>query len=370
MDHGAHADHGAGMDHSAHANHNTHANHGAAMDHSAHAGHQKHKIIETLSVDEITAAAATNLPKNAKVHDVKLVLGGDMERYVWHINGKATFEERLIEINEGDVVRFTLVNDTMMHHPMHLHGHFFRVLTAKGDRSPMKHTVDVPPHGSRTIEFYANEPGQWMLHCHNLYHMMTGMARVVKYSSFTPKSEIHHIEHQDHHLHDPWFFYGKAEAASNHGAAYLRLSQTWNQIEARVETANFDGKSFSFGEKWDYEGDLFYRRWIGNFFNLVGGVTSFEEEVRANVGVGYMLPLLIEANLFVNHKGKFRLDAEKKFQWTSRIFTDVDFSLRPDQGAHHPAEVEISLMYSPDWHWAAGLMLTNDSLGGGVEVQF
>ena len=72
------------------------------------------------------------------------------------------------------------------HHPMHLHGHFFRVLNASKEFSPLKHTVDVPPHVTRVIEFLANEPGEWLLHCHNLYHMKSGMARIVKYVSFTP----------------------------------------------------------------------------------------------------------------------------------------------------------------------------------------
>lgn len=253
---------------------------------------------------------------------------------------------------------------------MHLHGHFFRVLNKNGERSPLKHTVDVPPHGTRTIEFYANEPGQWMLHCHNLYHMKTGMARVVKYSSFTPKGEMNHLEHHDPHLHDHWYFYGKAEAATNHGEAYLRLSQTWNQIEAKIEGANTSGKNFSFNKDWDHEADFFYRRWQSNFFSVFGGGTIYDDKLSAVVGVGYILPFLIEMNVLVSHRGKFRLEAEKRFQWTKRFFSEVDFTWRPNQGGHHPAEVEVSLMYSPDWHWAAGLMLTNDSLGGGIEVQF
>ncbi|MFP5459953.1 MAG: multicopper oxidase domain-containing protein, partial [Bacteriovoracia bacterium] len=137
-------------------------------------------VIDSLTVNNLKSIEPTTLPKDAKVHDMKLVLGGDMERYIWHINNKAIYEDRLLLINKGEVVRFTLVNDTMMHHPMHLHGHFFRVVNENGERSPLKHTVDVPPHQTRTIEFYANEPGQWMLHCHNLYHMKTGMARVVR----------------------------------------------------------------------------------------------------------------------------------------------------------------------------------------------
>lgn len=336
------------------------------MDHSKHVGHKaaapsepKGPVVESLTVDELRSANSTFLPKNAPVHDVKLVLGGDMERYVWHINGKAIHQERLIEIKEGDVVRFTFVNDTMMHHPMHLHGHFFRVINQYGDRSPLKHTVDVPPHGTRVIEFYANEPGQWMLHCHNLYHMKTGMARVVRYSSFKPKGEMAHHDQHDPHLHDHLYWDAALEAATNHGKAFFRLSKTWDSLELEVETREHN-------KKWEVEGDLFYRRWFNQYFNLVGGGSSFEDHQRATVGVGYLLPMLVESQVLVDHKGDFRADLEKRFQWTKHVFTDTEITFRQ----HEKTEWEVSLMYGPNWHWAAGLMLTDDKFGAGAQVRF
>lgn len=389
MNHGGHgslSQHGAMMNE--HAGHkmesDPHAGHNQmtmpSMDHSQHqgngAGHAQSAsvgpAVETLTVDDLKALKTTELPKNAPVHELKLVLGGDMERYIWHINGKAINQDRTIEIKEGNVVRFTFVNETMMHHPMHLHGHFFRVLNKNGALSPLKHTVDVPPHATKTIEFYANESGEWMLHCHNLYHMKTGMARVVKYLSFTPKPEIAHIQHHDPHKHDHLYFYGSAEAATNHAQAQLRVSQTWNQYEVRFETRNSAGRNFSFDEEWEIEGDLFYRRWFSQFFNIVGGMTYFNESPRATAGVSYILPLLIETQLLVDHKGQFRFDIEKRFQWTSTIFTDVDLTWRPGQRGtvENPFEYEISLMYSPSWSWAAGLMLTDHAIGAGVQVQF
>jgi len=349
----------------------------ASMDHAGHGAHAEHHghhapVVETLSVDELKAGRVTAFPANSKIHDVKLVLGGDMERYVWHINGKAIHEERTLLINEGDVVRYTFENETMMHHPMHLHGHFFRVLNKNGEFSPLKHTVDVPPHSSRVIEFMANERGEWMLHCHNLFHMNTGMARVVKYSSFTPKPEIAHLQHLDHHLHDPWYFYGSAEAATNHGQASFRLSQTWNEIMGRVEGRNSTDKSFSLRDPWEVEGDLFYRRWFNQYFHLMAGGIVFDERASGAAGVGYLLPMLIESHLLLDHRGKFRLDLEKRFQWTRTIFTDVDFTWRPDQehGGGHTVEYEATLMYGPSWSWAAGLMLLDGAFGAGLQVQF
>jgi len=358
----------ATMDHSAHGAHNDYSSHGGHVAHS----HHHSPAIETLTVDELKSIEKTEFSKEAPVHDVKLVLNGDMSRYIWHINGKAIHQDRNIEIKAGDVVRFTYENKTMMHHPMHLHGHFFRVLNKNGAYSPLKHTVDVPPHSTRVIEFFANEPGEWMLHCHNLYHMKTGMARVVKYSSFTPSKEIAHWQHHDHHLHDHTYFYGMAEAASNHAQLFLRLSQTWDQLETRIETRNTAGRNFSFKEPWEVEGDLFYRRWFNQYFNAVLGGTSFDRRTSAVAGVGYMLPFLIRSGLLIDHRGKFRLDLEKRFQWTKTIFTDVDFVWRPGQGKTigKNIEYEITLMYSPTWSWAAGLMLTDHNIGAGVQFQF
>ncbi len=354
-------------------NHGNHSSHTSTKDeiHVDHGAHQNHKPkVNSLTVDDLMASKSTVIAEKVARYDVKLVLGGDMARYIWHINNKAIHQDRNIEIKENDVVRFTIVNQTMMHHPMHLHGHFFRVLNKNGDKSPMKHTVDVPPHQSRTIEFLANEPGEWMLHCHNLYHLKTGMARVVKYSSFTPAPEIAKWQKLDPHLHDHWYKYGAIETSSNHGEAFLSLSQTWNQFEARIETANINNKQFSFDEKWDYEVDLFYRRWINRYLNIIAGGTSFGEEEKAVLGIGYVLPFMIRTNFLINHSGKIRIDAEKRFQWSKNIFTDVDYSYRPDQNGAHESEIEVSLMYAPKWSWALGLMLTNDSLGGGLEIQF
>jgi hypothetical protein len=206
--------------------------------------------------------------------------------------------------------------------------------------------------------------------------MKSGMGRLINYVSYEPRHEVSGLTHEemknDPHMHDEWYTYGLAEAASNHAQGYFRLSQTWNQLEARIEGRNTAGKNFSFSEPWEAEGDLFYRRWLGNYLNLVGGATLFGEEVSAIAGFSYRLPFLIESQLMINHHGKFRLDLEKKFQWTSKIFTDVDFTWRPDQphDLGKAAEWEISLMYGPNWNWAGGLMLTDESLGVGLQVQF
>lgn len=364
MDHSAHMRH---FDHSDPSEHSTHLSH----ENQHHAEHNS-KAIETLTVEDIQASKKTGFSKECPVYEVKLALGGDMSRYIWFINGKTLAEDRTLLIKEGDVVRFIFENQTMMHHPFHLHGHIFRVLNKSGDYSPLKHTVDVPPHMTRTIEFKANEPGEWMLHCHNLYHLKTGMARVVKYLSYKPTLEITHMQKHDPHLHDHWYTYGMAEVATNHAQGYLRYSQTWNQLEARIETRNTAGINFSFRDPWEVEGDLFYRRWLSRYFNLVGGGTVFDKQPYAVVGVGYVLPFLVRTSAFVTHLGTFRFDIDKRFQWAKTVFTDVDLTWRPNQTKElgTDLEFEISWMYSPIWSWAGGLMVTNRNFGAGIQFQF
>lgn len=325
-----------------------------SMDHS----HMDHSPISTLTVNDLESQTLTALKSTIPQHDVKLILDGDMERYVWLINGKAIFQDRTITIKENEVIRFTFENNSMMHHPMHLHGHFFRVLNNKGDHSPLKHTVDVPPHSSRTIEFYSNEPGEWMLHCHNLYHLKTGMARVVKYSDFTPVKEIQRWQKEDPHLHDHIYHRGRLEASTIHSQAQLNLINTWNELELRTELRN------DFG--WQGEADIFYKRWINKYGAIIFGGTLVQRYGAAVAGINFKLPFRFETNTLIDQKGRLRFDFQKRIQWTDTIFTDADFTFRQKQ----PSEFEVSLMYQKYWDWSAGLMFTEKSAGVGLQYNF
>ena len=107
-------------------------------------------------------------------------LTGNMERFMWSFDGvKMSDHHEPIPFLEGERVRVNLINDSMMSHPIHLHGHFFELVTGKGDHSPRKHTVIVQPGGIATFDFTADALGDWAFHCHLLYHMHAGMMRVV-----------------------------------------------------------------------------------------------------------------------------------------------------------------------------------------------
>ena len=114
-------------------------------------------------------------------------LTGNMERFMWSFDGvKMSDTMEPFAFTLGERVRVTLINDTMMAHPIHLHGHFFELVTGHGDHAPRKHTVIVQPGGKVSWDLTADAVGDWAFHCHMLYHMLAGMMRVV---SVRPKGE-------------------------------------------------------------------------------------------------------------------------------------------------------------------------------------
>ncbi|MBA3940696.1 MAG: copper resistance system multicopper oxidase [Sphingopyxis sp.] len=121
-----------------------------------------------------------NPDTRAPSRQMQIHLTGNMERYMWAFDGVKMNEVKApIPFTLGERVRVTLVNDTMMAHPIHLHGHFFELVTGKGDHAPRKHTVNVQPGGKVTFDLTADAPGDWAFHCHLLYHMHAGMMQVV-----------------------------------------------------------------------------------------------------------------------------------------------------------------------------------------------
>ena len=106
-------------------------------------------------------------------------LTGNMQRWTWGFNGKTFAESEPIHLKLGERVRFVLINDTMMEHPIHLHGLFSEIENGQGDHRPLKHTVTVKPGERMSYLVSADTPGHWAFHCHLLYHMETGMFRTV-----------------------------------------------------------------------------------------------------------------------------------------------------------------------------------------------
>ena len=112
-------------------------------------------------------------------HEITLHLTGNMERFIWGFDGKKFSEAGPIELQRGDRVRFVLINDTMMEHPIHLHGLWSELENGHGEYRPYKHTINVKPGEKLSYLVSADTPGRWAYHCHLLYHMETGMFREV-----------------------------------------------------------------------------------------------------------------------------------------------------------------------------------------------
>jgi FtsP/CotA-like multicopper oxidase with cupredoxin domain len=135
-----------------------------------------------LTVDALRAAPGTALPKREPDTVQELMLSGTMAPYEWTING-TTYENTVpLTIKPGQAGRLQIRNHSMMSHPLHLHGHTFQLGHAGGN-GPRKDTVLVPPMGGVDVDLIADNPGQWMVHCHNAYHAETGMMTRLDYTA-------------------------------------------------------------------------------------------------------------------------------------------------------------------------------------------
>ena len=137
-----------------------------------------HRTLDYRKLRSLTPNADQRTPsRRMEIH-----LTSNMERYMWSFDGKkfSAVSDDPIRFAYNERVRVKLINDTMMTHPIHLHGHFFQLVNgAPADRQPSKHTVNVQPGGSVEFDLTADEPGDWAFHCHILYHLVAGMFQIV-----------------------------------------------------------------------------------------------------------------------------------------------------------------------------------------------
>ena len=130
-------------------------------------------------------------------------LGGNMERYIWTINGKKMADAKPIQLKYGERVRLTFTNETMMAHPMHLHGMFVQLENGQpAEKLPNKHVVIIQPGKSYSVLLTADEVGEWSFHCHLLYHMMSGMMTSVVVAKLDAANMPSQTEQgENHHAH-------------------------------------------------------------------------------------------------------------------------------------------------------------------------
>lgn len=307
----------------------------------------------------------TSLPSYLPRRKITLHLTGDMNRYVWSFDGKTMAQQPYVLIKRGEIIELELVNDTMMHHPIHLHGHFFRLLMGQGARSPLKHTVDVPPMTKRTVEFEANEAQDWMFHCHILYHMMSGMARVFRYEEADDAGH-QGSEHSSHslgeHAHDMSHVWGAASLQSHMSEGLLTWMNPKNDLQLAWELG------WARVDQPQYEIDFLYQRYFSPNFQAFAGyrlTNDADAENRALAGINYRLPLMAWLNASVDTDGDARFTLAKRFQLTprlgvwGRVFYDTGTRWEWSTGADYTLTRSTSLTasYHSDYGLGAGLLI-------------
>lgn len=309
--------------------------------------------ITTLNYGMLKSPTITTLPKDAPVKELRFELSGNMNRYVWSLDNKVISETDKILIKKGENVRIVLYNGSMMRHPMHLHGHDFRILNEHGDYSPLKNVIDIMPMETDTIEFQANADGDWFFHCHILYHMMAGMGRIFTYENSAPNPLIHDPKMADKMLKmDDRMFHFMAEndfaSNGNDGEAMLGNTRWSIGTEWRL----------GYNDKHGYETETHIGRYIGKMQwfmpfigfdwryrkmgmdeqeqNMFGQTNTKDNRSVFSAGIEYTLPMLVKAQVEVFTDGNVRIQFERK---------DIPLSRR----------LRMNLMWNTDKEYMAGL---------------
>ncbi len=357
-------------------NNHQHSMTGMDMDNSAD--------IVTLNYGMLRSTYKTTLPEGP-LKELKFDLTGNMNRYVWTLDNKTISESDRILIKKGENVRIIMYNNSMMRHPMHLHGHDFRILNGQGDYAPLKNVIDIMPMERDTIEFAANKSGDWFFHCHILYHMMSGMGRIFRYEDSPPNPEIpdpalayRKLKSDDKMFH----FMAKVGIESNgsDGSAMLantryKLSEMWHLgyhdmhgYESETMFGRYLGRM-----QWlyPYVGFDYHYKIEGGPKNIFGGEEKnwFGQKSNKNnrhtvvAGIAYTLPMLFVADARVDGDGKFRFQFSREdIPVTSRlrlnmaINTDKEYTA----GLRYILTKYISLSshYDSDMGLGAGITIT------------
>lgn len=329
--------------------------------------------------DYLKSPEKTSYSKDTPVTEILLNLTGNMNRYIWSMNGVPLSETDNIKIKGNEVTRITLNNLTMMHHPMHLHGHFFRVINKNGEYSPLKHTVNVPPMEEVTIEFYGDAYGDWFFHCHVLYHMMGGMARVFSYETpRDPRMEeypVSKILNEANHF----YTWGTADLASHMAELNLTSSNLRNQFNVMAE----------YGWNQNLEAEVTYERYLHDYVRVFGGVNvenetenSLDEiETTAIAGIRYLTPYLFNLDVRIDSKLRPQIGLEREIMIFPRTLAFGMIEYQADFGLVD--DLPTGIDYGDELTWNAGLeyfLSKNFSLmasydnrfgaGGGLSIRF
>ncbi|MGB3075306.1 MAG: multicopper oxidase domain-containing protein [Chitinophagales bacterium] len=326
------------------------------------------KEIVTLSYTMLRASGKTTLP-DAPFTELHFELTGNMNRYQWSINNKTISETDKILIRKGENVRIIMYNNSMMRHPMHLHGQFFRVKNGQGEYAPLKNVLDVMPMETDTIEFAAPYEGDWFFHCHILYHMMSGMGRVFSVGSDSPNIQIDTIRHANRKFErdDNMIHFHAAVAAHTQGVFAEAMLMNKDFVLDGMGMVNYNG---------DYETEITLGRYFGRmqYFKTYIGTDirklndghldedNADNRTVATLGIQYLLPFFLQTDLRIDHTGKVRFQISRHdLALTSR--------LRLDGMWNTDMEYELGLRYILTKRWSASANY-DSHFGAGVGVTF
>ncbi|MBS1574673.1 MAG: multicopper oxidase domain-containing protein [Bacteroidetes bacterium] len=336
--------------------------------------------IVTLNYAMLKAPEKTTLP-NTETRTLRFELTGNMNRYVWSMDNKVVSEADKILVKKGENLRLIIYNGSMMRHPMHLHGHDFRVLNGQGEYAPLKNIIDIMPMETDTLEFNANVDGDWFFHCHILYHMMSGMGRVFSYQNQQPNPLIPNpklaqrkLFADDRRMH----FMIQNDFANNGNDGEMMMQNTrwsigsewrlgYNDMhgyETETHIGRFIGRMQWFmpfiGFDWRY-------RKLGHNMsekNLFGQINTKDNRSLFSAGFNYTLPMLVrfQTEIFTNGDIRMQLMREdipvaKKLRAAFMINTDKEYM--------------VSLNYILGRNWSIRTHYDSDmGLGVGITVAY
>jgi FtsP/CotA-like multicopper oxidase with cupredoxin domain len=335
--------------------------------------------IVTLNYSMLKSPHNTSLPKDAPTKVLKFELTGNMNRYVWSMDNKVVSESDKILIKKGENVKMIIYNGSMMRHPMHLHGHDFRVLNGQGDNAPLKNIIDIMPMETDTLEFNANMEGDWFFHCHILYHMMSGMGRVFTYQNQAPNPLIPNPKLAQRKLF--------GEDRKFHSMAENDFATNGNDGMVMIQNTRWSIGSewrLGFNDMHGYESETHIGRYLGKMQwlmpfigfdwryrklekgesekNLFGQVNTKDERRQISFGVAYVLPMLVTFQSEVYQDGNLRLQLmrediplSKRLRGEFMVNTDKEFML----GARYIFNKNMGLRthYDSDMGYGIGLYL-------------
>ena len=351
-------------------------------DHSNHNQNQynanKLSRITTLNYAMLKATDKTTLPKDAPVKELRFELTGNMNRYVWSLDNKVVSETDKILIKKGENIRITLYNGSMMRHPMHLHGHDFRIINGQEEFAPLKNVMDLMPMETNIIEFNANVEGDWFFHCHILYHMMAGMGRVFTYENQAPNPLIPNPKLAQRKLFaDDRAFHIMAEndfaTNGNDGMAMIQNTRWSLGAEWRLGYNDMHGYEAEF-HLGRYIGKM---QWLMPFIGFDWRYRSMNGEIESNIfgqkntkdkravlsaGVSYTLPMLVIAQAEIFQDGIVRLQLmredipiSKRLRMGFMVNTDTEFML--DARYILKRNLSVRTHYDSDMGFGLGLNL-------------